>query len=39
LVDEHLTRESYEGIVRALELKLIAMREQGSKELADTADE
>jgi hypothetical protein len=35
LVDKHLKAEGYEGIISALELKLMAMREQEAEELGE----
>lgn len=35
LVDKHLEREGYDGIISALELKLMAMREQEQEALGE----
>ena len=35
LVDKHLEREGYDGIISALELKLMAMREQEQEALRE----
>ncbi len=39
LVDKHLEREGYDGIIGALELKLMAMREQEREVMADLAND
>jgi hypothetical protein len=35
LIDKHLKREGYDGIISALELKLMAMREQEAEALGE----
>lgn len=35
LIDKHLTREGYDGIISALELKLMAMKEQEQEALRE----
>ncbi len=35
LIDKHLEREGYDGIISSLELKLMAMREQEAGAIAD----
>lgn len=39
LIDKHLEREGYDGIISALELKLMAMKEQEQETLAALGDE
>ena len=39
LIDKHLDREGYEGIISALELQLMAAKEQEKEALADTFDD
>lgn len=38
LIDKHLEREGYDGIISALELKTMAMREQEREAINDLAD-
>jgi hypothetical protein len=35
LIDKHLKREGYDGIISALELKLMALREEEVDAIAD----
>lgn len=39
LIDKHLTREGYDGIISALELKLMAMRESERDALIEAGGE
>lgn len=38
LIDKHLEREGYEGIISELELKLMALREQEREAIHDAID-
>lgn len=38
LIDKHLTNEGFEGIISALELKMMAMREQELEALANLGE-
>lgn len=35
LIDKHLKREGYDGIISALEIKLIAMKEQEQEAIGE----
>lgn len=39
LIDKHLEREGYEGIISALELAAMSMREQEAEAIADLAND
>lgn len=39
LIDKHLEREGYEGVISALEIQLMATREQEKEAMADTFDD
>lgn len=39
LIDKHLEREGFDGIISALELKLMALREQECEAMAELAAE
>lgn len=38
LVDRHLEREGFEGVISALELKIMALKEQEREAIDDLAD-
>jgi hypothetical protein len=39
LIDKHLVREGYDGIISALELKLMALHEQEAEAIGNMADD
>jgi hypothetical protein len=39
LIDKHLEREGYEGIISALELSVMSMKEQEAAAISELADD